>query len=358
MNVSELKKENTEEIAIIEKSKPLLDVLQSNWTLNELKVLDIYLSKINARDQDSRTVTFNKGELEKMLGVTYIREEYLTQWFDNLSKFVLITSPDADEKIKISLFERYAWKNKKNGCQEIKLTCTESAKIYFFNIENLHYIQYRLKNILRLNSRYSYGILMYLFNNEYKQEWVVDIATLKNFIMCNSAYYDDFAKFNNKIMKVAQKEINEKTDISFDYVPIREGLRVKYIKFNVSKNTMQPELKGTTIQSDSSATFNQFWNTYPKKENKTEAEEVWVTLNPSDELVNTIIMSVNNWKKTERWKEEGGRYIPQAGKWLQNRRWEDELPKSSSDTHKPSYDSRAYERKAQEVPVYDPKKKK
>lgn len=51
---------------------------------------------------------------------------------------------------KISLFEKAEAKQDENGLWQVDLVCTESALEYIFNIENIGYLRYRLKNIIDL----------------------------------------------------------------------------------------------------------------------------------------------------------------------------------------------------------------
>lgn len=48
---------------IIQKSKPLFALWQSELTLAEFKILDTYLGRINSHDDEHRTVKFEKGNL-------------------------------------------------------------------------------------------------------------------------------------------------------------------------------------------------------------------------------------------------------------------------------------------------------
>ena len=64
-------------------------------------------------------------------------------------------------------------------------------------------------------------------------------------------------------------------------------------------------------------------------------------LNPSDSLTEIILSALEKYKSSESWKELQGRFIPNAAKWLRNRKWEDEptdkpLPFNHPDWKQPS----------------------
>jgi hypothetical protein len=70
--------------------------------------------------------------------------------------------------------------------------------------------------------------------------------------------------------------------------------------------------------------FDEFWNEYPLKTGKRDAEAAWRQLNPSPELLKRIIASVFQWKKSVEWTRDDGRWIPGPAKWLSGHRWKDE----------------------------------
>ena len=72
--------------------------------------------------------------------------------------------------------------------------------------------------------------------------------------------------------------------------------------------------------------FALFWKAYPKKVGKGAAEKAWKKIKPSAELFDTIMAAIDAAKASEQWQRENGRYIPNPATWLNQSRWEDELP--------------------------------
>ena len=66
--------------AEIQKSRPLQSLSETDLTLPEFKILDAYLARINSHDSNKRTVRLEKGELEKALGVSEIKQDDLEKW--------------------------------------------------------------------------------------------------------------------------------------------------------------------------------------------------------------------------------------------------------------------------------------
>lgn len=65
--------------------------------------------------------------------------------------------------------------------------------------------------------------------------------------------------------------------------------------------------------------FTSFWEAYPWKMNREEAWEAWKTLNPDYNTAIKIMTGLEAWKKSERWTEQNGRFIPGAAKFLRER---------------------------------------
>lgn len=94
----------------------------------------------------------------------------------------------------------------------------------------------------------------------------------------------------------------------------------KELKVNNSIN-LTKEYKKNIIKDK----FERFWKAYPRKQKKSKAEAWFMTHNPSDELMEQIMSSLEKFKKTDEWKKANGQYIPHPTSWLNGRRWEDEL---------------------------------
>lgn len=221
----------------VQKSKPLLALWNSNLTLQELKILDIYLSKIDSHKPENRVVTFSKGEMEKILGVSKINMSTLkTRLKSMLSTVVEI--PDRDEKNGfrlITVFEEANAYHNDSGICEVRLECNEKAMKYIFNIESLGYIKYKLQCITRLNSRYSYVMFMYLEDNRFRGEWDVSLDEIRSILGCNAALYQQYRTLNERILVPAYNELKDMC--SYEYTPIKTnrvvtGLHVKITEIN------------------------------------------------------------------------------------------------------------------------------
>lgn len=72
--------------------------------------------------------------------------------------------------------------------------------------------------------------------------------------------------------------------------------------------------------------FDTFWKVYPRKIGKGASRKVWMKLKPSQKLLEQMLETVEAFKDTDQWKRENGQYIPHPSTWLNQGRWEDEVP--------------------------------
>lgn len=225
-----------EDKLIVQKSLPLFSLWRSPLTLAEFKILDTYLSRIDSHKPDRRTVVFEKGELEKILGVKRIRTEELDERLVHLGTPIKIDDITAKNKkfARISLFEKSVAEQDDAGIWKVELTASASAMKYFFNIENLHYLRYKLRCITSLTSRYTYIMFTYLERNRFRKSWDVSLDELKQILDCDKVEtYKEFKEFNKQVLKRIQKEMHEKTECKYTYEPIKKGRTVVAIRFEV-----------------------------------------------------------------------------------------------------------------------------
>ena len=240
--------EGNAENLLIQKSNPLLCLSETGMTLSELKILDVYLSRINSHEPDKRCVRFEKGEFEKLLGNTWMHKDDLIKRLKNLFQVIEIVDERYPKRINcVSLFEKASCEQDEDGLWQIDLMCTQSAMEYIFNIENLGYLKYRLKSVVNITSRYSYILYLFLEKNGYQGTLEVSLGILKKMLNCTGESYEKFKVFNDRILKNCQKEINAKTDISYTYSTIKKGRNVVAVKFDIERKLrIESIVKSTT----------------------------------------------------------------------------------------------------------------
>lgn len=91
------------------------------------------------------------------------------------------------------------------------------------------------------------------------------------------------------------------------------------------------------------ARFDEFWNSWPKSERKQDRAKClakWVK-DKLDDLADLILADLEVKKQTQKWREDGGRYIEAPLVYLNNRRWEDGVTPMAAGQQTLDPDSRA-----------------
>lgn len=231
---------------LVQKQKSLMLLQDSPFNLYELKLLDLYLSRLdnylaqkeNSEDKISnqRTITIGNGDLERTLGLTHINKDTLKPHLAALmTPFEVSDKNNENELEMIHLFESVHAVKGMNRQWTVTFEMSKSAEKYIFIPENIHYLKYRLMNVVNLTSRYSYFLYMYLEDERYKHnDWKVPLEELKAILGCTSQpRYQEYKYFNREVLIKAQKEIAERTNCRFTYEQIRRSRTVVGIQFHL-----------------------------------------------------------------------------------------------------------------------------
>ena len=208
----------------VQKSKPLLDVIRLGLSLEELKILDIFLGRINTAKPDICTVVFSKKDLEMLFGVKKINVDALRKYLRHLMYPVEIESRD----VMIALFSYAEIIRSPEGTSNIILTCSEQAKEFIFNVDKLTYVSYITPESCSLTTKYRYILFLYLKENIYKSRWDISFSELKMKLGCTAAKYNQLKYFRHDILDTCKEEIEEKTSVRFDY-EYKKNMQGEYI---------------------------------------------------------------------------------------------------------------------------------
>lgn len=85
----------------------------------------------------------------------------------------------------------------------------------------------------------------------------------------------------------------------------------------------RPKSAPKSLDMVQAAEFQKFWEAYPKKENKPDAEKAWGQMNPPLE---TVLKTLDDWQRADFLGRDSAKYIPGPGPYLRGKRWEDEKP--------------------------------
>ncbi len=144
--------------------------------------------------------------------------------------------------------------------------------------------------------------------------------------------------FNVQIHENGNDKISVTLKNWYKYQVDNSSMRVKHFRKNVTRNvTMQDKIRVDKKRrekkedKDIPNAFLKVWQNYPNKQGKQKALQIWNKLKTSPPLEESILKAIELQKTTPQWTKDNGQFIPHLATWLNQRRWEDELPKSEDD---------------------------
>ncbi len=156
------------------------------------------------------------------------------------------------------------------GSGKIKIRIDDRLAPYLFELQS-RYLSYGLKNILCMKSQFSIRLYemfraylglqsaccdsrsrMEKLNNPVPYEWTIDIDELKRKLMVDNikSYNSDNSLFRIKVLEPAQSEINQFSDISFDFEMLKRGRSFYAVRFTVVYKNMRERMEAEIITTD------------------------------------------------------------------------------------------------------------
>ncbi len=157
---------------------------------------------------------------------------------------------------------------------------------------------------------------------------------------------NELENFSNKVEKKSNKEEKVSNELE-EIAPESCSLNLKSLNSNLESLNSNPSVGVTDVTPPARAReesqpvekpvkkvvenvwkkrFAEFWEVYPRKTGKGAAEKAYEKIKPTKELHETMIRAVRSATLSRQWKKDGGQYIPNPATWLNQRRWEDEIP--------------------------------
>lgn len=241
---------------IVQKSYPLIMQLRAGLPLQALKVLDLYLSRINVKQQDKTLLFLKKEDIVKLLSLKTLRQSD----YDALKKAlydaeIKVVDEDSGIEFRIRLFDSH-FVFPTHFPYDFALCCSDKSKHYFFGIgPELHYAKYYLHEVIAIRSRHAYLLFSYLEKNRSQKVWVESVDNLRDILNCEKESakkktkktYVTFANFHNRMFIKAKEELEQVTDCRFNYQLIRTGKAVTDIKFEILPRTKPVSRKKSVV---------------------------------------------------------------------------------------------------------------
>ncbi|MGG3196934.1 replication initiation protein [Priestia aryabhattai] len=203
-------------------------------SLQEQRILLIMASKVQPNDETLKTYRFRAKDFIEIVGNKKGTGfySYLKEIVNGLQTKILTIKEKGRQRnynwVITSIYEE------NEGY--ITLQFHPSLKYLFLELKE-KFTSYQLENVVRLNSVYSIRIYELLKQYERLRKRELTLEELRHFLAIEPTKYKQYGHFKSKVLAVAQKEINNKTDIHFEFVEIKTGRKVTSIEFIITSSS-------------------------------------------------------------------------------------------------------------------------
>lgn len=238
---------------IISKSNTLIEA-NSRLNLVEQKMILCLASNIEPSDRDFKIYTFPIRQFYNLLGLSgaakYTELSKITK--ELLKKVIEIRVGEA--LIQVSWLSSAIY-NRNKGTIDMRFD--PLLKPFLLELSS-QFTSYRLANIIKLKSTYAIRIYELLKQYEELKKRTINLENLKYFLDAIDVY-PNYANFKQRVLIPSQKELSNKTDISFEFEEIKVGRKVQKIRFIIrSKKSKDAELVGFEKKLDQFQQSNTF----------------------------------------------------------------------------------------------------
>lgn len=209
--------------ALVSKKNILNEMKAENLTLQQIRFLIIYLSKINPCDESTRTVKFKLSSFQKIMEFGKLNTKQLRQSTNALQSIkVEVPRKTKNGYESIVLFSRCVVDKDSSGEWFVEMSASVDSMKYIFNLSK-EYVKYQLWNILDLKSKHQFRMYEILKQHENIGKIEITIEKLRALLGIKDKEYQRFTHLRERVLEPCQKALKEKTDIYFDFKKGKSG---------------------------------------------------------------------------------------------------------------------------------------
>lgn len=208
-------------------------------TVIEQKLLRILASMVKRDDYDFKEYNFKVKELMILLGIKNNKNFYAE--VERISTLLMTRIIKVKEKDKkdFTIYHLIEIAKYYNGTGLLTLKIHPEMKAFYISLDQ--YTKYQLKNILQFKSTYAFRFYELLKQYQKIGERVFSVEDIRLKLDIGKNEYPKYANLKQKVILVAQKEINTKTDITFNFEEIKKSRKVDSLRFVIKSTETENE---------------------------------------------------------------------------------------------------------------------
>jgi plasmid replication initiation protein len=248
-------------------------IIESTYklSLQEQRILLITASKVQPNDEDFKAYKFRVRDLINKISAgnqvnsmyTYLKE-VIKGLQSKTIEYRRGNKTFVTNWLVTSIYEET------EGTIMLKLN--PDLKDFFLQLKE-RFTSYQLENVIQLNSVYSIRIYELLKQYEYMQKRSFTLEELRKKVGIEQNKYKQYGHFKDRVINVAKRELDEKTDIGFTFEEIKKGRKVTGIVFYIKSKTSEEE-NSSPVEREANPEFEKADLQYRLKQLKVSSDKI------------------------------------------------------------------------------------
>jgi len=133
--------------------------------------------------------------------------------------------------------------------------------------------------------------------------------------------------FGSELSKLIENTVPIKNPVIIETMTLKviETMTPKVIETMTSKEHTILTNQFNKPHMGESDLFDRFWNEYPKQVGRKKAHQTWLSMNPSEQDLNAMLINISDRLNASAWSLETKQFIPHASNYLEGEQWTDEI---------------------------------
>lgn len=211
---------------------------QGRMTALEQKFVLGVVSQITSEDEDFKEYEITINEMINIFGID---QSNVYRVVDETANNIMDRPISIREGKSVLHTRMFSSARYIKGEGTVKFSFDPCLKPYLIQLSE-QFTKYELENVINISS--SHAIRIYELLKQYQTigNRVFYTEELRSCLGLENNY-KAFKDFEKRVLKVAEKEINEHTDLTISYKKIKHGRRIAKIEFIIKKNYSEKELQ-------------------------------------------------------------------------------------------------------------------
>ena len=218
---------------LIVKSNNLIEA-SYRLTTQEQRVILLVSSMIKADDKDFQEYYIDIKSFMNLIGVTgKSKYEEIKEITKKLrERTIVLKDLEKNTETQMGWVSSFTYFNNEGYVQ---IMLDPKLKPFLLNLKE-RFTQYQRKYVIQLKSFYSIRLYELLKQYEKVKERYIELDALRKILGIKPNEYKLYGNFKNKVLKKAEAELPEKTDLKFKYKEKKQGRKVVGIYFFIEPN--------------------------------------------------------------------------------------------------------------------------